>query len=149
MKKRPSIFEFLSYARNILKDEKFIRLKNYNHHKKTSIYNHVLRVSYIAYKKNINKKIDMKSLIKVCLLHDYYLYDWHIKNSHRGLHGYRHPKIAANNSKLDFNINDIEAKAIISHMWPLTLFHMPTSKIAWILCISDKKATIYEYIKKA
>ena len=33
-------------------------------------------------------------------------------------------------------------------MWPLTLFHIPTSKIGWILCIADKKATNYDYFKK-
>ena len=147
-KKRPSINDFLSYARPILKNKNFIRLKEFNHHGNISCYKHVITVAYIAYKKNINKNIDINSLIKVCLLHDYYLYDWHIKGSHKGLHGYNHPKISANNANKDFGLNKREIYAIKSHMWPLTLFHIPTSKIGWILCIADKKATNYDYFKK-
>ena len=30
-------------------------------------------------------------------------------------------------------------------MWPLTLFHIPTSRIGWIVCIADKRSANYEY----
>ena len=144
-KKQPSMKEFLEYARPIIQTEKFKELKKYIHHAKHTVYRHALSVAYISYKMGINKKnIDIKSLIKVALLHDYYLYDWHDKD-HERPHGYTHPRTAALNAIRDFGLTEIERKAIESHMWPLTLFHMPTSRIAWIVCIADKRSANYEY----
>lgn len=144
MKKEATMKEFLTLARPIIETDNFKQLKNFIHHADHTIYRHSISVAYIAYKMSINKKIDMSSLIKVCLLHDYYLYDWHEKN-HKRPHGFTHPKTAAINAKRDFGLTSKEEKAIKSHMWPLTFFHIPTSKIGLILCIADKRSAHYEY----
>ena len=144
-KKQPTLKEFLSYARPIIQTNEFKQLKKYIHHAKHTVYRHVLSVAYISYKMAINKKnIDMASLIKVALLHDYYLYDWHHKD-HKRPHGYTHPHTAAENARRDFGLTAKEYKAIETHMWPLTLFHFPTSKIGWIICLADKRSAHYEY----
>ena len=147
MKKRkePSMKEFLEYANPIIRTEKFKEQKKYIHHSKHNVYRHVLSVAYISYKIALNKKnIDMASLIKVALLHDYYLYDWHNPN-HKRPHGFTHPKTAAINAKRDFGLTRKEERAIRSHMWPLTLFHIPTSRIGWIICLADKISARHEY----
>ena len=148
MKKKkdaPTMKEFMEYASPIIRDEKYKQLKKYIHHSKHTIYRHAISVAYIAYKIGKRKKnIDLKSLIKVALLHDYYLYDWHNKD-HKRPHGFTHPKTAMLNAARDFGLTKLEMKAIRSHMWPLTLFHIPTSRIAWIICIADKLSAHYEY----
>ncbi len=144
-KKESNMKEFLEYAYPIISTDKFKELKKYIHHAKHTCYRHVLSVAYISYKLALNNyKIDMASLIKVALLHDYYLYDWH-KPGHARPHGFTHPKTAMNNAKRDFGLTKTEARAIRSHMWPLTIFHIPTSRIGWIICLADKMSAHYEY----
>lgn len=144
VKKEPTMKEFLSLASPIIRTENFKQLKSFIHHADHTVYRHSISVAYIAYKMCINKNIDLSSLIKVCLLHDYYLYDWH-KKGHKRPHGFTHPKTAMENAMRDFGLTRVEAKAIRSHMWPLTLFHIPTSRIGVILCIADKRSAHYEY----
>ena len=143
-KKIPTMKEFLTFAYPIIANPKYKELKKYIHHADHTVYRHSISVAYIAYKMSVNKNIDLRSLIKVCLLHDYYLYDWH-KKGHKRPHGFTHPKTAMLNAIRDFGLTKLEAKAIRSHMWPLTLFHIPTSRISWILCIADKRSAHYEY----
>ena len=144
-KKIATVKEFMEYASPIIKTKEFRQLKNYIHHAKHTVYRHAISVAYISYKMALNKKnIDMQSLIKVALLHDYYLYDWH-KLDHKRPHGFTHPYTAMQNADRDFGLTKIEKKAIRSHMWPLTLFHIPTSRIGWIICTADKISARYEY----
>jgi uncharacterized protein len=142
MNKEPTINEFLLLASPILKDPRFRELKKYPHHGHISIRRHVLNVAYLCYKHGLNKKnISINELIRAALLHDYYLYDWHDRTSHNGIHGFNHPLIALINAKRDFSLTRKECRIILSHMWPLTFLHFPTSKEAWILCYYDKVAT--------
>lgn len=145
IKKEPTMKEFLELAYPIISTDKFKELKKYIHHAKHTCYRHVLSVAYLSYKIGLkNKKVDIASLVKVALLHDYYLYDWHHKN-HARPHGFTHPLTAVKNAQRDFGLTKKEARAIRSHMWPLTLFHIPTSRIGWIICLADKLSARYEY----
>ena len=49
-----------------------------------------------------------------------------------------HPEIAAENAARDFGLDQKEQSIIRTHMWPLTLFHVPASREAWIVTIADK-----------
>lgn len=143
MKNKELLIEFLDIAKPIIRNPKFRELKKYNHHGGISIRRHVLCAAYLCYLKGKKcKKINLNELVKGALLHDYYLYDWHLRSSHKGLHGFNHPRIACNNAINDFSLTEREMKMIISHMWPLTFFHFPTSKEGWLLCHYDKIATI-------
>lgn len=135
---------FLSLCKEVLSSSSYQTLKTYRQHGVISTYNHCLSVAYTAY--CMNRKyglgIDEREVVLAGLLHDYYLYDWHSKTIR--LHGYRHPGIASRNAQRDFHISRNCQKAIETHMWPLTFFHIPSSRLGWVLTIADKKCSTIE-----
>ena len=139
--KRKIINHLLSNGR--LKEEFYIQ-----HHKTSNVFIHSVRVGRLSLKiaKFLHLKISERDLLIGSLLHDYFLYNWHDKNSHSGLHGYTHSKVAADNAKLDYNVNKKIYNMIYSHMFPLNITHIPKSKEAWILTIADKIVAIKEQL---
>jgi uncharacterized protein len=127
------------YAEDILGHDNFLSMKNYYQHGSVTTWQHVLRVAYFALE--INRKLHLhcneRELVRGALLHDYFLYDWHDKN-HPKMHGFRHGTYAAENADRDFGLTKKEFKAIKSHMFPLTLLRIPTSREAFILTLADK-----------
>jgi uncharacterized protein len=134
------------YGKDILKSKKVKSQKQFIQHGNVSVYDHTYSVAvlslYLADKLNIN--VDEKSLVRGALLHDYFLYDWHVKDKSHRLHGYTHANTALKNAKRDFKINKIEENMIKCHMFPLNLFSIPKYKEAKILCICDKLCAISE-----
>ena len=129
---------FVKIAKPIAGDEKVRRMKEFIQHGDKSTYDHCLSVAYTAFLINRRLHIGAKeeSLVKAALLHDYFLYDWHSKGDK--LHGYHHPSIASANAGSDFDLSEHELKMIETHMWPLTLMHIPTSRAGWVLTMADK-----------
>lgn len=121
-------------------------LKFYQHGNITT-YEHSINVVnnciYIA--KKLNLKVNMDSLIKGALLHDYFLYDWHKKEESHRLHGFVHPKYSKNNAERDFGLNKIEENMILSHMFPMG-WVIPKYKESIILCLVDKYCATRELL---
>ena len=141
--------EFLFIADPILKNSSFLSQKEYIQHGNTSVYNHCIRVALTAYKKACRKKkkYNLTDVVYGALLHDFFLYDWHIldhKNGHKRFHGFHHPQIAYINANNNFIINKKVKNIIRSHMWPLIPYRLPLSKEAWLICICDKVISIKE-----
>lgn len=128
-------------------DKRILQMKQYKQHGSGTTYDHVVHVAEMSGKIAKHFKIDELTLIRGIFLHDYFLY--HI--SGKGMkHGFSHPKIALENALKDFELNHKEQNMIRSHMFPLTLFHIPTCKESWILTLSDKLCAIeerYKYFK--
>ncbi|MBQ7667862.1 MAG: HD domain-containing protein [Clostridia bacterium] len=122
--------------------------KRYMQHGNTSAFLHSLKVACVSYSiaKKLKLKVDEKSLIRGSLLHDYFLYDWHDKNSCHGLHGFTHAKTALENAEKEFELNDVEKDMILKHMFPLNL-KPPKHKESVILCIADKIVATCETLK--
>ena len=142
--------DFYNLIIKIISTPEYQTMKNHRHHIKTNTYSHSIKVAYLCYKfhKKFNMKINLTSLIRGALLHDYYLYDWHIKTKDTKWHGFKHPKRAYNNAIRDYaNINKIEKDIILHHMFPLTIIP-PKTKEGWIVCIMDKIAAISDYLKR-
>ena len=133
------------YASDILNNEKVISQKKFIQHGTTSVYEHTIKVTIEALKivDRLRIKVDKKSLVRGCLLHDYFLYDWHENDKSHRLHGFYHAKKALNNARNDFELNKIEENMISTHMFPLNL-RIPKYKESVILCISDKISAVKE-----
>lgn len=114
-------------------------------HGTTSCQLHTIAVAYYSYMiaERMGFKDHSRELIRGALLHDYFLYDWHMKNACEGLHGFTHPKTALKNASADFELSDLEKNIIERHMFPLTIVP-PRSVEGWIVCLVDKCCTIYE-----
>lgn len=138
--------EFVALCSNIIYNEKFLKLKEYRHHKKITVYEHSLKVAYYSFLA-MRKKYDVdKDILSAALLHDYYLYDWHDRKKYprKGLHGYMHALVSAKNAKRDFDISDKTYSIISKHMFPLNLTKFPTSRGDWLVGFEDKKATLLD-----
>jgi uncharacterized protein len=143
---KPQSKEFNNLVEDILVHEEFIKLKNYFHHT-NHIYDHVVRVSYIAYTISKVCGLDYKAAARGGLLHDFFLYDWRERKANdtsRALHGKEHPQVALENARLHFEISELEADIILKHMFPKTR-PAPRYLESAVVCFSDKVSTLYEY----
>lgn len=84
-----------------------------------------------------------RDLIRGALLHDYFLYDWHIPDPTHRLHGFRHPGRALENAQRDFVLSDIERDIIRKHMFPLTPA-LPRYRESLLVSAVDKACSVYE-----
>ena len=137
------------YGKDILDYDKVLKQKNFLQHRNVSIYDHSINVAIMSLKFTNRFKInlDKRSLVRGCLLHDYFLYDWHEKDRSHRWHGFIHAKRALNNAKNDFELNRIERNMIYTHMFPLNL-RIPRYKESMILCISDKICAVKELFQR-
>lgn len=130
-------------ADTILTDEKYLELKNYPRHKYTNTYDHSIRVAVGAALIAKALKTDVESAVRVGLLHDMCFVNYYERNDHKGLFCFYHPVEAADNAHERFGINAREMKDIKAHMFPLG-WHIPNSKVALALTLSDKAVAMYE-----
>lgn len=145
---KPVDSEYYACANEILNNSEFQRLKDFPHHN-SSIYDHVLSVSYIAYQLCRYLKFDYKSATRGALLHDFFLYNWRDHDepdlSKKKFHGIWHPRIALKNAQKQFTLNEIEKDIIVKHMWPLTPVP-PRYKESFIVTFADKYVASREFI---
>lgn len=123
-------------------------LKN-TQHGDISVFTHCLMVAKYSYILNelFDLGCDVGALIRGALLHDFFLYDWHHipeKIAKEGLHGFKHPVLAAKNARKEFGITPKEYGVIICHMWPLTFTRVPFNREGWIVCCVDKYCSLLE-----
>jgi len=139
---------FRELVEELAQDARTKRMKKYIQHSDKSTYDHCMDVARHSYffAKRLHLQVDEAALVRGAFLHDYYLYDWHTHNDH--LHGYHHPAIAVANASRDFVLSPKELGIIRSHMWPLTLTKVPTSKEAAVVCFIDKVCSLRETLHR-
>jgi len=120
-------------------------MDQYIQHGDITCLDHCENVSLKSYKVCKLLKLDYKSAARGALLHDFFLYDWHIPGSHVGLHGFRHSKISLKNAEKYFELNNKEKDIILSHMWPLTL-RPPRFKESFVVSLIDKFCSLKETV---
>ena len=143
---RPKRKEFILLVDDILRNQEFLKLKEFFHHT-NHIYDHVIRVSYISYVIAKALRLDYRSAARGGLLHDFFLYDWRERKAtdlSKALHGREHPHIALANARGQFDVSDLEADIIVKHMFPKTR-QLPRYKESFVVSLSDKISSIYEY----
>ncbi len=142
MKNCPDFEILMAEAEDILTSKVMQKEKQLPHHGKTSCYDHSVQVAMTSLQiaRSLHRPVDTKSLVRGALLHDLYLYDWHIATSHDKLHGFAHARIALENAERHFTLNDIERDIIIKHMFPLNL-PLPRYRETMIVTLADKICT--------
>lgn len=124
----------------ILRNEVVQHMRSFIQHGDVSTYEHCLNVAkcslYLARK--WKWKVDERALTEGAFLHDFYLYDWHVRKRAGRKHGFCHTALAAKNAREQFGVDDKVYYIIRTHMFPLTLFWPPRSREGWLVCFADK-----------
>lgn len=136
------------YAYDILESYNFKKSEQYMQHGSISVKRHCLSVAECSIM--IEEKLKKfgfccqeREMVRGALLHDYFLYDWHDKNSHERLHGFHHPHVALVNASREYQLSPREKDIIERHMWPLTM-RPPRCREAWIVTTADKYCSLRE-----
>ena len=119
--------------------------RRYYQHGVTTIFQHSINVACVSCKiaEKYHLDVDYYALIRGALLHDYFLYAWHVKDRSHRFHGFTHPRRALENADKEFQLTETERNMIYCHMFPLTPIP-PSTKEAWIVCAADKICALSE-----
>ena len=122
--------------------------RGFYQHGSVSVYDHSFAVAVMCVRLSrfLRIRTDLRALVRGALLHDYFLYDWHQKDSSHRLHGFRHPKTALGNAQRDYHLNWKEKNIIARHMFPLIPVP-PQCREAWIVCLADKWCALGETVE--
>ncbi len=137
-------------APDILESQNFKSTRAHKQHGNMTVNDHVKDVAMcsIAISEALHIRCNRRELIRGALLHDYFLYDWHIpdyENPHR-LHGFYHPGRALRNASREYKLTPRERDIIVKHMWPLTVVP-PVCREAWIVTAADKWCFLREMLR--
>ena len=135
-------------APDILRSLNFNSTKGHIQHGDMTVNQHCLNVAKfsIAISDKLHISCSRRELIRGALLHDYFLYDWHVGDARKpqNLHGFYHPGIALRNASGEYDLTARERDIIEKHMWPLTLTKVPRCREAWIVTTADKWCSLLE-----
>ena len=136
------------YGKDILESPGMEMSKTFMQHGDTSVFDHSLAVALLCLQIARFQCIatNDRALVRGALLHDYFLYDWHIPSDDHRWHGLFHPKRALRNASRDFSLDPIERNMIQSHMFPLC-FPPPNCRESWILFAADKICALREILR--
>src|SRR5574344_525454 len=135
---------------DILTSKNMIKEVSFPMHCGVNTFEHSIGVCYLAVyftRKYHFKNVNMRSLLRGALLHDFFLYDWHVHDKGHKFHGFIHANRAYQNAKDEFNLTSIEKDIILKHMFPLNL-KLPHYKESLIVNFADKVCASYEIFHK-
>ncbi len=134
---------FADCVADLIETDSVNALKDVRHHLNLNCYDHSVFVAYVSFLICRRLGLDYVAAARGGLLHDLFLYDWHEKDSHQGLHGFTHPQAALKNARKLCPLSDKEQDIIVKHMWPLTL-RFPRFKESYVVCAADKLCALAE-----
>lgn len=145
----PEDTEYLALVGDILAHPSVSQMHQYIQHGDTSCLVHSVHVSYLSYVFCKRHGMDTRSVARAGLLHDLFLYDWHLHHRAKGErpHGLEHPKKALMNARAAFSLTEKEENIILRHMWPLTLTP-PRYAEAYVVVWMDKFCTVMEVLRR-
>lgn len=138
-----SLDEYNKCVWDLLEHEAVRSMEKFIQHGNVSCLDHSIAVSRISYRLCKKLGLDYRSAARGGLLHDFFLYDWHITKTQGGLHGFTHPVTALRNAKNHYSLNPVEEDIIIKHMWPLTV-RAPRYKESLVVSLVDKYCSAAE-----
>lgn len=138
--------EFLDHIEDIINHSEVKKMKQFVQHGSTDTLTHSYIVAYyscwVCYRLGI--KADIRSIARGAMLHDFYLYDWHVPDKSHRLHGFFHPAKSLKNAENHFELGNLEREIIETHMWPLTIRKIPKSRESAVVCFVDKICSLVE-----
>lgn len=140
-KENELIQTFFSYIEDILENEEFKKLTNFEQHINTNRLQHSMNVAYYTYLVCQKYNWHPKEATRAALLHDFFLYDW--RETKLGFHPNEHPKQALINAKRYFEINPLMENMILAHMWPLSIA-IPKHRESWVVQGADRYCACLE-----
>jgi uncharacterized protein len=139
---------FRSCIEPLLENKQVRQMETFVQHGSTSCLKHSIAVAYYSYviSRRLHIRCRAHDLICGALLHDFFLYDWHIPDKSHRLHGFRHPKTALENAEKYFTLNKTERDIISKHMFPLT-FRFPRCRESLLVSLVDKGCSVAEMLE--
>ena len=141
--------EYMKCVEDVFYSDAVKKMDEFTQHGSTTTLEHSINVSYYSYKIAKLLHLDYKSAARAGLLHDLFLYDWHLQPKGDPLfqkHGFTHPQKALENASKYFVLNDKEKDIIKKHMWPLTLTKVPKYKESFLISFVDKYTSTSETV---
>lgn len=136
--------EYNSVLEEMVNVDKFRELGKARHHGITRL-EHTNRVGYLSFLIAKVLKLDVVTVTRGALLHDFFteedVQDYSKKEWHR-----LHPSIALENSRQYFKLNNIEENIIASHMFPICRIK-PKYKESHVVATADKLVSVYEFTR--
>lgn len=135
------------YGGDILTSENMRYEITLAHHRNFNCFEHSLSVACVSLwlAKTFRLKVNLKSLIRGALLHDYFLYDWRLGTPGNKMHGFGHARIALKNAKRDYPVDKIQEDIIVKHMFPLNP-RPPRYAESVVVTVADKICAICEIL---
>lgn len=143
MKKLIENEEYLKIVQDLLDDNMVNELANYTHHKFTNRLEHSLSVSYSSYLWAKRLRLNYVDVARAGLLHDLF-FSMMIESTSSREHLVRHPEIALENAMKLVNLSELEKDIIVSHMFLITLAHVPKYKESLLVSLIDKTTSVKE-----
>ena len=130
------------HAGDVISSHRLKREDEIPQHGSVTCYEHSVAVTLMSVRLAHGlrmKKLDMESMIKGALLHDYFLYDWRSDDNDisRREHGFHHAARALENAGRDFSLTPVARDVIRHHMFPLNI-RPPKYKESYIVSFADK-----------
>lgn len=136
-------YEFYKIVKDILDNNKFMKIKECKHHGITRL-EHSLRVSYYSYLIAKKLKLNYVAVARGGLLHDFFTNE-DLSPKKQKLSVIFHPYEALKNASNTFKLSDIEKDIIINHMFPTLPHKIPKYLESWIVSLVDKVVATYEF----
>lgn len=136
--------EYNNLREEMVNVEKYRALEHATHHG-ISRLDHITRVGYLSFLMAKTFRLDVNTVTRGALLHDFFTEDDVEKYTKKEWHRL-HPRIALENSKQYFNLNHVEENIIASHMYPMCKIK-PAYKESHVVATADKLVAIYEFAR--
>ena len=146
---RATLRTLFLHGGDILKSPGLQIAKENMQHGSVSVFEHSVCVALVCLwlVHRLHLKVNQRALVRGALLHDYFLYDWHVPAKWHRLHGFHHAARACRNAKRDFSLNAVEENMIRAHMFPLGIV-VPRYRESWILWTADKICALRETLRR-
>ena len=106
--------KLLRYGADILYSPGMQLEKDFLQHGEVSVFAHSIAVACVCLllarllHRCLKIRLNERALVRGALLHDYFLYDWHVPDKSHRLHGFFHARRALRNASRDFALGEIE-----------------------------------------